>query len=226
MYIIVIVKIINDLIIYIHNDKTKMKTKILALWAFALLAATFGLSSNTYAGTWCLGTGTNCNTTTQVQVTILPGTVCIGSTGNFNFGSYVVSSAVQTVNWAFTSPFYVDDLKGADSGYYTTVQINAALAGPGGATIPAANIYMKTAATGNPGITTLAGTANTRVIIHAGMAGYQSLDTARQLINRNTAANFGVLGQYWVNPQMQLVIPAYQSVGTYTGTLTYTLYEN
>jgi hypothetical protein len=64
------------------------------------------------------------------------------------------------------------------------------LAGPGGATIPAANVYMKTPAIGNPGITTMAGTANTRVIVHAGMAGYQSLDTARQLINRNTAANF------------------------------------
>lgn len=202
-----------------------MKTKILALWAFALSAVAL-LWGNAHAGTWCLGTGTNCNTTTQVQVTILPGTVCIGSTGNFNFGNYVVSSAVQTVNWAFTSPFYVDDLKGADSWYYTTVQINAPLAGPGWATIPAANVYMKTAATGNPGITTMAGTANTRVIIHAGMASYQSLNTARQLINRNTAANFGVVWQYWVNPQMQLVIPAYQSVGVYTWTLTYTLYEN
>jgi hypothetical protein len=58
------------------------------------------------------------------------------------------------------------------------------------------------------------------------MAGYQSLDTARQLINRNTAANFWVVGQYGVLPDMQLVIPAYQSVGVYTATLTYTLYEN
>jgi hypothetical protein len=85
---------------------------------------------------------------------------------------------------------------------------------------------MRTAATGNPGITTLAGSANTRVIVNAGMASYQSLDVARRLIDRNLAANFGVVGQYGVNPQMQLVIPAYQSVGTYNATLVYTLYEN
>ncbi len=200
-----------------------MKTKMLALWALGILATVTSFAS---AGTGCLNTWTNCNTTTQVQVKILPGTVCIGSTWSFDFGNYQVSSSSQTVNGAFTNPFYVDDLKGADSGYYTTVQVNAPLAGPGWATISNANVYMKTAAIGNPGIITLAGTPNTRVIVAPGMIAYQSLDTPRQLINRNTAPNFGVLGQYWVNPQMQLVIPAYQAVGTYTGTLTYTLYEN
>lgn len=200
-----------------------MKTKLLALGVMALA---FAATSVTFAGTGCLNTWTNCNTTTQVQVKILPGTVCIWSTGAFDFGNYQVSSSAQTVSGAFTSPFYVDDLKGADSGYYTTVQVNAALVGPGGATIPNSNVYMKTAAIGNPWITTLAGTPNTRVIIAAGMASFQSLDTPRQLINRNTAANFWVLGQYGVNPLMQLIIPAYQAVGTYTGTLTYTLYEN
>lgn len=58
------------------------------------------------------------------------------------------------------------------------------------------------------------------------MSAYQSLDTARQLIIRNTAANNGIIGQYGVLPQMQVIIPAYQAVGSYTGTLTYTLYTN
>lgn len=85
---------------------------------------------------------------------------------------------------------------------------------------------MQTPSVGNAGITTMSGSANTRVEVHAGMTTYQSLDVARQLIIRNTATNDGVVGKYGVLPQLQLVIPAYQSVGTYTATLTYTIYEN
>ena len=85
---------------------------------------------------------------------------------------------------------------------------------------------MKTTAQGNAGITTLAGAANTNVIVHAGMSAFQSLDTARQLIVRNTGTNNGLIGQYGTLPQMQLIIPAYQAVGSYSGTLTYTLYSN
>lgn len=201
-----------------------MMKKILSL-AVLWLALYAG---SAYAGTGCLATGaTNCSTTTQVQVQILPGNICIWSTGAFNFGSYTVSSSAQTVNGSFTSPFYVDDLKWSNTGYYTTVQLSWALTQSGGSgTIPAANAFMRTAATGNPGITTMAGSANTRVWIDWAMSAYQSLDVARQLIERNLAANFGVVGQYGVNPQMQLVIPAYQSVGTYNATLVYTLYEN
>jgi hypothetical protein len=121
--------------------------------------------------------------------------------------------------------FYVDDLRGANSGYYTTVQMSGNLVGVGW-TIAGSNVSMKTTATGAGGITLLAGTANPLVQIQAGMSAFQTLDVARQLIIRNTAANSWVIGQYGVLPQMQLTIPAYQSVGTYTGTLVYTLYTN
>jgi hypothetical protein len=85
---------------------------------------------------------------------------------------------------------------------------------------------VQTAGIGNAGITTMSGSTNTRVEVQADMAAYQSLDVARQLIIRDTATNDGVVGKYGVLPQLQLVIPAYQSVGTYTATLTYTIYEN
>jgi len=62
--------------------------------------------------------------------------------------------------------------------------------------------------------------------VHASMASFQSLETPRQLIVRATGVNNGLIGQYGTLPQMQLLIPAYQAVGTYTGTLTYTLYSN
>jgi hypothetical protein len=152
--------------------------------------------------------------------------MCIGTTGDFNFGSFTASSSAQTVSGAFVGSggyFYVDDLKGADAGYYTTVQLAADLAGPGTSTMLRTNVFMKT-----PSLTTtlLAGTANAGVVVDAGMAAFQSLDTPRQLIKRGNGANNGIIGQYGVLPQMQLIIPAYQAVGTYTGTLTYTLYSN
>jgi len=79
----------------------------------------------------------------------------------------------------------------------------------------------------NTGTTLIAGIANLRVQTAISMSGtYLSLDTARTLIKRDSGANFGVLGHYGTLPQMQILIPAFQAVGYYTGTLVYTLYEN
>lgn len=193
-----------------------------------LWLAGFVFAWATYAWTGCLsGTGTSCSTTTQVQVEILPGNICIGSTGAFNFGQYTVSASSQTVTGTFTSPFYVDDLKGSSTWYYTTVQLSGALVQSGwSGVIPSANVFMQTTAVGSGGVTLITGSANSRVQIDGGMSAYQSLDSARQLIERNLAANFGLIGQYGVTPLMQLIIPAYQPVGIYTATLVYTLYEN
>jgi hypothetical protein len=200
------------------------KSLILGMAAAAFAFVSF--STTTQAGTGCIGTGTDCFVTTTVQVSILPGNMCISSTGDFNFGDFVASSSAQTVSGAFVGSggyFTVDDLRGADAGYYTTVQLDADLVGPGTATMLRSNIFMKTASLF---ATLLAGIANPSVIIDAGMAAFQSLDTPRQLIKRNTGTNNGVIGQYGTLPEMQLIIPAYQAVGTYTGTLTYTLYSN
>lgn len=196
---------------------------------FALILMLGLISSYTYAGTWCVGSGASCFTTTSVQINILPGNMCIGSTGTFSFGSFAVSSIAQTVSGAFVwsgGYFYVDDLRGADVWYYTTVQLSADLTGPGTSKLSSGNVYVKTVAIGSAWVTLIAGSANTNVQIQSSMSAFQSLNTARQLIIRNNAANNGTIGQYGVLPQMQLVIPAYQAVGAYTGTLTYTLYTN
>ena len=206
----------------------QMKRLILLSLAFTAFTAV-GLSSNTYAGTGCVGTGATCFTTTAVQLDILPGDMCIGSTGAFDFGSFIVSAISQTVTGAFAGAdgyFYVDDLKGDDLGYYTTIQLNADMDGPGSATLSSGNVYMKTPAIGSGGITTIAGSVNSNVEVHPSMTGYQSLDVARQLIIRDNTSNLGVIGQYGVLPELELVIPAYQAVGLYTATLTYTFYEN
>ncbi len=160
---------------------------------------------------------------TLVQVSIATGNINIYSTGTFNFGQYTVSASNQTVTGAFLSYFSVEDLKGLNSGYYTTVQMSGNLMSPGGASIANTGISMLTLTTGT---TLIAGTANLRVQVAAGMLSFSSLDTARTLIKRDNAANLGVLGQYGTLPQMQVLIPAFQTIGVYTGTLVYTLYEN
>jgi hypothetical protein len=58
------------------------------------------------------------------------------------------------------------------------------------------------------------------------MIAYQTLNTPRRLIERVNGANFWIIGQYGVTPQLQLIIPAYQAVGSYSGTLVYTMYNS
>lgn len=97
------------------------------------------------------------------------------------------------------------------------------LVGPGGATIASGNVSAQVATTG---VDLITGQANPRVDVGAGLLSFSSLDAARTFIKRDTAANFGVVGHYGTLPTFQVVIPAFQPVGTYTGTVTYTLIEN
>lgn len=201
--------------------------KKIVLWVAALVAVT---GAAFLAADWvdaaCLLGAASCSEDVTVQVEIQAGDICIGTTGTFDFGTYTSSASAQTVEGSFTDEFYVEDLNGGFSGYYTTLQLSGDLADGSGNTIAASNVSVKTPATGAGAITTMAGTANTRVVVDAGMAAYQTLDSARTLIKRDPAANFGIVGQYWVLPDMQVVIPAYTPVGTYTATMVYTLYEN
>ena len=201
----------------------KLNRQLLTLAALAWIASTVSFVS---AATGCLGTGTQCSTNTTITVKINPGDVCIGSTGAFDFGQYTIASTSQTVNGTFTSEFWVEDLKWSDTGYYTTVQMSGNLQGPGSSNISSGNVSMRTASVGNAGITLMGGSANTNVVIDSAMSSYQTLNAPRTLIKRNNGANFGLIGKYGVNPEMQLIIPAYQAVGQYTGTLVYTLYNN
>lgn len=169
---------------------------------------------------------TSAQETTTVELDILSGAITIGSDGAFDFGDYTVSASVQTVTGAFVAPggyFFVDDLKGADSGYYTTVQLSGDMAGPGTSTIASSNVFMEVASTA---VTVLSGDTNASVVVDNAMTSRQSLDAARTLIERDPGANNGTVGKYGTLPEMRVDIPAYQAVGNYTSTLVYTLYEN
>jgi len=197
-----------------------MNKKLWLLWVIAAVAV-FSFWGSTQAS--CLWTGASCSENVTVQVEILPGDICIGNTWSFDFGQYTVSASSQTQTWTFTSEFRVEDLKGADTGYYTTVQLSGNMTGPGAATIPAANVSMKVDSTA---VTVMAGSSNPGVTVAAGLLVFTPLNSAVTFIQRPNAANSGLIGQYGKIPEMEIVIPAYQSVGTYTATLVYTIYEN
>ena len=163
--------------------------------------------------------------TVDVKLEVEEGIVTIGSTGAFDMGTISASTSVQVIENQFTgtdNAFFVEDLKGADAGYYTTIS-STDMVGANG-TISNTNIYLKT-----PDATTslITGTANTDVVVAAAFDNtYQSLDTARTFIQRASGTNSGRIGQYGVLPFLQINVPAFQAVGEYSATLTYTLYEN
>jgi hypothetical protein len=196
-----------------------MNKKIWVLWIIAAFAVvSFGGATQAS----CLGTGSSCAENVTVEVEILPGDICIGTTGSFDFGQYTVSSSSQTQTGLFTDNFWVEDLKGADTGYYTTLQLSGDMEGPGSATIPAANVSVRVDDTT---VVLIAWSVNTGVTIPAWLTTFTPLNGAVTFIEREDGPNDGLIGMYWKIPEMQVVIPAYQSVGTYTATLVYTLYE-
>lgn len=185
------------------------KTKMLLVAAFVLVSASMAV--------------TKAQVSTDVYLSIIGGNVTIGSTGSFDFGAFPVASIDTNVEQQFTGDDYfrVDDMKGANSGYYTTLQVSD-LSGANGV-IPAANISAKVDSVNT---TLVNGSANTNVVVANGLLSYTPLDGAITFIKRDSAENYGKLGRYAAFPWLQVTIPAYQSVGSYQATLTYTLIEN
>ena len=164
---------------------------------------------------------------TDVYLTIIGWSVTIGSTASIDLGTVTVSAASQDVEWTFVDHFWVEDLKGADAGYYTTVQVGDMTSTNW--TIPAANIAMRV----NPAtIALLWWASNSLVELASTWSTYAAIDSPLTFVERSTGGsqaagpNNGVLGKYGVLPWVKVTIPAYQAIGAYTATITYTLIEN
>jgi hypothetical protein len=63
-------------------------------------------------------------------------------------------------------------------------------------------------------------------VIATGIQSYQVANTTTTFIKRDTAANSNVKGQYGSKLWIRVDVPSYHPIGSYTGTITYTLYEN
>lgn len=216
---------------YITIEQDMIMKKLMSLACVAVLT-TSTLSSLSFAAvqtatsTWpATFPAISASLTSDVFLTIEWGDITIGSQASgFDMGTMTVASSDTTLSWSFTGSgdaFFVDDLKGSDDGYYTTIQM-ADFVWPNGATIDKDLLTIK-----ETSLDLIAGWVNALVVDGNLTATYQSFGTTPlTFISRNTATNNGVIGKYGINPDFELTIPAYTPVGDYTGILTYTLYEN
>ena len=163
--------------------------------------------------------------TTDVTVQITAGNLSIGINNNetLDFGSFGIPTVATPQTKKFTENFRVEDMEGAEAGYYTTLGMSGDLTSAGGESISAANLAIRA----TDAISVIDGTTNSNVKVNSTMSSnFASLGgNAVTFIERGQDAS-GRVGKYGVKPEMELTIPAYQSVGSYSGTLVYTLYEN
>lgn len=162
---------------------------------------------------------------TQVTLKVKTGSVTHGSYTGFDLGEIAVSFDTGYLSGQFQDPNYfrVQDLLGANSGYYTTIE-SSDLTSSAPGTIAKTFVSLKSV---DNVVDKLAGAVNTNVTIWSSFSGtYATLDTPKTYIQRTAGANGGKVGKYGDLPWLQVEVPPYQTVGSYTGTLTYTLYVN
>lgn len=146
------------------------------------------------------------------------GNICIESPVLFTTW-IIAQNSNQIIEYQFDY-FKVNDGKWSNTWYYTTVSISA-LTGTYGNTISNSAIERKA----DP-ITTLSGSTNTWVLLWTWMNTYHPATNVDTFIYRNNWINNGLQWVYWSKLRIKITIPAYTRIGVYTGTLTYTLYEN
>lgn len=174
---------------------------------------------------WTMMMQTTSAANTTVQFTINNGVVTYWAPASLTFSTALnVSFGAQSINQDFTwaaNYFWVQDLKGVDSGYVSTVQLSWNLVSSGNV-ISWSNVSFLALSW----INLLSGTANPRVVLDAATTWYQALNTSRTFIKRNLAANSWVIGYYGANINLKVDVPSGQPAGAYTTTLVYTLIEN
>lgn len=162
---------------------------------------------------------------TTVTMSITAGTVTYWGPASLTYANTLTTSfGAQTLQQQFTGAanyFWVQDLKGADSGYNTTLQMSGHLVA-GSYIISWSNVSFQAAGA----ITTVSGSANSNVVLDGGTASFQALNTSRNFVKRNAAANNGLIWYYAANIELKVDVPANKPAGSYAGTLVYTLIEN
>jgi len=157
---------------------------------------------------------------TNTELNVLSGELSIEAPSLIDFGEIMVSSSEQIVEINLEDPNYftIEDLKGSEDGYYTTLSISDLI--DNNKVISAQNVEIQTF-----NVSTLAGSVDLNVI--TSLFNFSTFDSGSPvvLIERKLNSN-GIVGKYGVLPSLKVKVPSYQAKGKYTGTLTYTLIEN
>jgi len=147
-----------------------------------------------------------------------PWTLSIWSFSWISFTWIYTSWVQQAIESQVSDYFFVADWIWADSGYYTTISSSDLV---GLDIISSWNVYIKWT-----GLDLLSGSANSSVIIDNSFTNYQALSWVLTYIKRDSASNSNVTWKYWTRPWVKIILPAYYRAWVYSGSLTYTLYEN
>lgn len=147
------------------------------------------------------------------------GSVSISSTGNIAFPDMTVENYFQTGNVNSSDYLTVTDTLWSTSGYYTTLQITQLSWIY--TTIPTSRIARQAT-----GVVLISGSANPYVTLWSAFTSFSYATGTATFLKRDLWTGAGIYGTYGTILQLRVDIPAYSTPDIYSGTLTYTLFEN
>ncbi|HPC34097.1 MAG TPA: hypothetical protein PLP73_00400 [Candidatus Absconditabacterales bacterium] len=150
----------------------------------------------------------------EVHVEISGLGLVIGTPSNISLGSV---SAGTTVEKTFNNYFWVEDLRGVNTGYYTTIQCDG-LYGPDNFIITGVQL------SGNL-VELLQGNGN-QTDIYSNLDSWTDITTPQLYFYKNDNVPLNYHGNKYGNkPSIRISIPNNAPAGTYKGKITYTLYD-
>ena len=193
-------------------------------WTGTPIVSPISPSTYTYANEWyytwslTIANSLSGDITTTCEVLInIWWDMCISSPELITFDTIQAqdSTGVYTIQSDY---FEMKDRKWADSWYYTTLELSDFSSANG--IIPNYMIDWKAV-----WLTLLDGDANANVLMHTSMSNRNMANGTNTFIYRPTWINNDVRSTYGSKLDLRINIPPYTSIGTYSGIITYTLYE-
>jgi hypothetical protein len=154
-----------------------------------------------------------------VDTNVTSSSISITAPTSFSMWTGQIQSVLRSLSGQ-SSNFTVIDNKGSTSGYYTTLSVSS-LVGSITGTIANSAIQIKA----DP-IALLSWTPNPAVYVDPDLSAYTPATWSLLFIQRDVWSGGGIFGTYGSKIWLKINVPAYASLGTYTGTITYTLIEN
>lgn len=141
-----------------------------------------------------------------------------GTPANANLWAFTVSGNDQEISGQFNDYFWVEDLQGIITGYYTTVQCDGIYGSSGN---KLTWVYLKA---GNTSPTFIMGLTG-NVLISTGIYNYVSiLDPVIYMYKPTNVGNGWLVNKYWDKPRFKIIIPGWTPAGSYSWTITFDLH--
>ena len=164
----------------------------------------------------------------QLNLSIIKWTLTIWTkTWNLNLWQVNVSNSAQELSWSFgADSFWIEDMKWAESWYYTTISVTDLTWTVATHVISADNVYLKTAWE-TPSYISWATVSDSKVVFSSAIKSRHNWSTPVYYFHRlNTAASDAWrIWKWWDNLQIKVTIPAHTPSDTYRWTITYTLID-